>query len=83
MGKARRCEGVLNLIYLNNRILLKTVHVLSPILKHVGYIKLTLAMDVLHNLHGELSQWNYLIFFLNVDRDGASLIFIKLIKISF
>ena len=28
----------------------------------------------MHNLHGQLSQYNYFIFSLNIDRDGASLI---------
>ena len=46
---------------------------MSPILKYEGYTKPTLAMYVLHNLHGQLSQYHNFIFFLNVDKDKASL----------
>ena len=40
------------------------------------YTNPTLEMDILHNLHGQLSQYHELIFSLNVDRDGRSLIYV-------
>ena len=59
--------------HLNEKISLK-VNVLSQILMYEGYTKPTLAMYVLHNLHGQSSQYHDFIFSLNIDRDGASLI---------
>ena len=50
------------------------VTVFSQILKYIGCTKPTLAVYVSHNLHGQLSQYHDSIFFLNIDRDGASLI---------
>ena len=64
--------------YENNGIPLKKVNVVSQILKYADYRKPTLAMYVLHNLHGHLSQYHEFIFFLNNDRAGASLISVEL-----
>ena len=50
---------------------------MNQILKYVGYRKPTLAMYVLHNLHGQLSLYHDFIFSLNIDRDGASLISVE------
>ena len=50
---------------------------MSQILNYVGYTKSTLAMYILHNLHGQLSQYHDFIFSLNIDRDGASLISVE------
>ena len=52
---------------------LKEVNIASQILKYIGYTRPTLAMYVLHNLHGQLSQTHDLIFSLNVDRDRTFL----------
>ena len=40
-----------------------------------GYTKPTLAMYVLHNLYGQSSHYHDF-FSLNIDRDGASLIYV-------
>ena len=50
------------------------VNVMNQILNYVGYTKPMLAIYVLHNLDGQLSQNNDFIFSLNIDRDKASLI---------
>ena len=47
---------------------------MSQILKYVGYTKPTLAIYVLHKLHGQMSQDHDFFFSLNADRDEASLI---------
>ena len=47
------------------------VNVVSQFLTYVGYRKPSLAMYVLHSLHGQLSHYHDFIFSLNVDRDGA------------
>ena len=54
--------------------IIKRLMYMSQILKYVGYTKPTLAMYVLHNLHGQSSQYHDFIFSLNIDRDGVSLI---------
>ena len=59
--------------YWNDRIHEK-VNVVSQMLKYVGWTKPTLLMYVLHNLHGQLSLHHDVIFCLNIDRDGTSLI---------
>ena len=46
----------------------------SHILKYIGYTKPSLAMYVLHNLHGQLSQYHDFMFSLSGDREGAWLI---------
>ena len=47
--------------------------VVSQILKYEGSTKHTLAINVLHNLHEQLSQYHDFIFCLNVDKDKVSL----------
>ena len=47
---------------------------MSQILKYIGYTKPSLAMYVLHNLHGQLSQYHDFMFSLSGDREGAWLI---------
>ena len=47
---------------------------MSQILKYVGYTKPTLAMYVLHNLHGQLSQYHGFNISLHVDREISSII---------
>ena len=54
---------------------------MSQILKYVGYTKPTLAMYVLHKLHGQMSQDHDFFFSLNADRDEASLTLLELSSI--
>ena len=46
-------------------------------LRYVGYTKPALAIYVVRNLHGQLSQYYDFIFSLTVDRDGTSLISVR------
>ena len=56
------------------KLRVKNVNVVSQVLKCVGYTKPVSTMYALHNLHGQLSQYQDFIFFLKVDGDGTSLI---------
>ena len=51
---------------------IKKANVVGQILKYLGNTKPTLAMHVLHNLHGQFSQYHDFVFSLYVDRDRAS-----------
>ena len=55
-------------------MLLKDDDTREPNFEVIGYTKPSLAMYVLHNLHGQLSQYHDFMVSLSGDREGAWLI---------
>ena len=52
----------------------KLIQIISWIFDYTGFTKPRLAIQVLHNIEGKLSQCNVVIFSLNVGREGDCLI---------